>query len=341
MPRASHEPTLARQWELLKLLPSRQPGKTARDLCERLEAAGHAVTKRTVDRDLTELSRLFPLVCNDISQPYGWHWKPGPRIDFPGIDLAEAVSLGLLEDLLRQLVPPTFTESLEGRFAEAREKLKALPLNAFSKWADLVRYISPGLPVLPPPIRPDVLRAVQDALLQRCQLKVSYISAGTTVAKELLLHPIALIQQGARSYLLATTFHYDTLVQYAIHRIHAAALLAERAKRPKSFSLDDFLAQGGAQFGQGASFALKISLSDDLAAILQETAISSDQRITTRAGKNTLTATVKDSWQLHFWILSQGPSLTVIQPASLRNEITGKLRQALANYDVQALNPKS
>ena len=332
MPRASHEPTLARQWELLKLLPSRHPGKTARELCERLDAAGHAVTKRTVERDLTELSRIFPLLRNEISQPYGWYLRPGAQIDFPGIDLAEAVSLGLLEDLLRQLVPPTFMESLEGRFTEAREKLKALPQNAFSKWADVVRYISPGLPLPPPSIKPDVLRAVQDALLQRCQLKVSYTSAGATAAKELVLHPIALIQQGERSYLLASTYQYDTLIQYAIHRIHAAELLAERAKRPKSFSLDTFLAQGGAQFGQGATIALKAHLSEALATILRETALSPDQQITTRAGKNTLTATVKDSWQLHFWILSQGPFVTVLQPSSLRKQIVSQLKAALSNY---------
>lgn len=133
MPSANHETTLARQWELLKMLPSRHPGITSRDLRDRLETAGHDVTKRTVERDLSELSRVFPILSNEISKPFGWHWKPGARVDFPGIDLAEAVSLGLLEDLLRQLVPPSFTQALEGRFTEAREKLKALPQNRYAK----------------------------------------------------------------------------------------------------------------------------------------------------------------------------------------------------------------
>ena len=332
MPRVSHEPTLARQWELLKLMPGRRPGMTVRKFCELLEAAGHAVTKRTVERDLDLLSGPFPFVCNDKSKPYGWHWLPGTHFDIPCIGLAEAVSLGLLENLLRQLIPRTFVESLEGRFSAAQEKLNALPKNAYAKWTDLVRYIPPGMPFLPPSINAAVLSAVQDALLHRCQLKVSYAGPGVTIPKQLVLHPVALIQQGERSYLLATTFKYENLVQYAVHRIHSAEILAEQSKRPKGFSLDAYLAQGGGQFGNGEEIHLKAHLTDNLAAILRETAISRDQKITTRAGKITLTATVKNSWQLHFWILSQGPFITVLQPTSLRKKIVDQLQETLATY---------
>ena len=103
MPRNAREPTLARQWELLKLIPRHRPGFTPRGLRESLAAAGHDVTKRTVERDLRELSIVFPLECNDSSIPHGWHWRADAAFDIPGIALAEAVSLGLLEDLLRQL----------------------------------------------------------------------------------------------------------------------------------------------------------------------------------------------------------------------------------------------
>jgi len=54
---------------------------------------------------------------------------------------------------------------------------------------------------------------------------------------------------------------------------------------------------------------------------LEETPVSNDQKITIRAGLHTLTATVPDSWQLHFWIRSQGAAITVLKPASLRESI--------------------
>ena len=332
MPSANHETTLARQWELLKILPSRGPGLSSRDIRDRLERAGHDVSKRTVERDLSELLRVFPIFSNEISIPFGWHWKPGARVDFPGIELAEAVSLGLLEDLLRQLIPPTFTEALEARFSAARDKLRALTQNRYAKWSDLIRYTAPGLPLHKPTIHPDVSRTVQEALLQKLQLKVHYRGPGSATNKELLLHPLAIIQQGERAYLLATTFDYQDVFHYALHRMRSAEILDAPAKRPAHFTLDTFLAQGGGQFGDGKTISLKAHLSDNLAAILRETAIASDQKITTRAGQNILTATVKVSWQLHFWILSQSPDITIMQPPSLRKEIMGKLREALANY---------
>ena len=127
MPSADHATTYSRQWELLKFLPSKRPGITARDLCDRLVDAGHEVNLRTVQRDLIELSRIFPISSNEISKPYGWHWSPGARMDLPGISLAEAVSLGMLENVLKQLIPQNFLTAMEPRFAAAVDKLKALP----------------------------------------------------------------------------------------------------------------------------------------------------------------------------------------------------------------------
>ena len=315
------------------MLPKKRPGLTARILCERLDNAGYQVSKRTIERDLIELSRIFPIESNEKSIPYGWHWRRDAKLDLPSMELTEAVSLGLLEDLLQQLVPPNLSESLKGRFIEAHDKLKALSNNRFSKWTDLVRYIPAGLPLLKPKIHSEVQLKVQESLLQMRQLKIIYVKANSHEPKEKIVHPHALIQQGERSYLLATTFDYDQLLHYALHRIRKIEILEEPAKRIKGFSLNEHLQKGGGLFGTGASIILKANLSSELAEILHETPISTDQKISTRAGKNILTATVYDSWQLHFWILSQGSYITVQQPVSLKKHIVAQLRAALTNYD--------
>ena len=333
MPSSNHETTLARQWELLKILPSRPPGMTSRDARERLEGAGHEVTKRTVERDLSELSRVFPILSNEISKPYGWYWKPGARVDIPGMDLAEAVSLGLLEDLLRQLIPATFTHALEGRFAEAKEKLKSLPHNRYAKWSDLVRYMSPRLPLQRPVIDAEVFRNVQEALIKKRQLKISYRGLNAESDKELTLHPLGIIQQGERSYLLATTFDYPNVLHYAIHRIRSAEVLDVASKQPSKYSLDSFIDAGGGQFGVEKSITLKATITHKLAAILHETPLSTDQKIITHTEENILTASINDSWQLRFWLLSHGPEITIIQPVALRKHIAKSLQEALANYN--------
>jgi hypothetical protein len=46
----------------------------------------------------------------------------------------------------------------------------------------------------------------------------------------------------------------------------------------------------------------------------------SGSRIDFRKGAYQLEATVHDTWQLHFWILSQGAGITVSSPASLKEQ---------------------
>lgn len=335
MPGSDHETTIARQWELLKNhLPPRPPGKTSRELRDLLETAGHNVTKRTIERDMEELSRIFPITRNEKSIPYGWHWSETACFDVIGMDLSEAVSLGLMEDVLRQIMPPAFLSALEGKFSLAREKLAALPKIPHARWKELVRYVPPGMPFIPPSLAPGVLPAIQEALLHQRQLQVIYLKADAEEAKEYILHPLSLIQQGARSYLVATTFGYDTPYQYALHRMASATVLDEPVKRPKGYSLDAFIDSGAAQFGSGETITLKARVDDNLARLLEETPISKDQKITRRSGVHTLTAIVPDSWQLHFWIRSQGSAITVVKPVSLRKSIIASLKETLGNYGV-------
>ncbi len=335
MPRAAKDSTLARQWELLRLLPPRTPGKTARELAETLESVGYPVTKRTVERDLADLAEVFPLRCNRISRPYGWHWEPGAQLEIPGMDLAEALSLGLLEEVLRPLVPASFVRGLEGRFAQARRKLASLAGNERAEWRERVRYLPPGPAFLPPEVVPAILREVQEALLRSRQLRVAYRSADLAAAdepREQLLHPLALVQQGVRTYLVATAFEHEQPVLYALHRIVTAEATGEPSRRPEGFTLDRFLARGGVQFGAGKPVTLKAELSESLARILEETPLSADQKITRGKAGPRLAATVYDSWPLRYWILSQGAEIVVLQPAALRRGVMEEIERMRGAY---------
>jgi len=77
LPFATTRATLSRQWALLRQLPGRSPGLTSSDMACRLRDLGFTVSKRTVERDLNDLSLIFPLERNDKSIPYGWHWAAG------------------------------------------------------------------------------------------------------------------------------------------------------------------------------------------------------------------------------------------------------------------------
>lgn len=336
MPKADSNQTLARQWELLKLLPTRAPGITASELTSRLAGLGYAVTKRTVERDLNDLARLFGFTCNDKGNPYGWHWMPGQSLDLPGLSLSDALSLRVVEDALGPLLPTAILQAIEPRLLQARAKLAALaPDNAQARWGDKVRTVPATLPLLPPPLASGVLDRVQDALLREVQIAVQYVSAGERGAKTLTLHPLALVQRGPVSYLVATAFDYPDVRLYALHRLRQVDVLDAPLRRPPSFDLDAYIASGALQFGSGKALKMRLRLTEPLAALLRETPLASDQTISTsRAGVCTLRATVQDTWQLHWWLLSHADEAVVQAPMALRNTLAARIASAAHLYDV-------
>lgn len=96
LPSATTRATLSRQWELLRQLPSRSPGATSAALAMRLRDAGFTISKRTIERDLNELSLIFPLERNDKSIPFGWHWSPAVQ-RLRQLELRETGGDGLAE----------------------------------------------------------------------------------------------------------------------------------------------------------------------------------------------------------------------------------------------------
>jgi len=329
MPADKTRNTLARQWQLLRSLPTVGSGKTARDLMLELQEEGFKVGKRQVERDLKELSETFEIECNDRGMPYGWLWKRGASTDLSGLTVAEALSLRLVEDTVRPLLPASMLHALEGRFRLAEKKLTALAEeNKAAQWAKKVSIVPSSQPLLPPPIAPEVLEAVQEALMNNEQIDADYQSMQSDKPSPTRLHPLGMVNRGPVSYLVATAWKYDEVLLYAMHRISRAERTYEACRRPKNFNLDEYIDSGALQFGSGKEIRLKAQVSEDLGRILSESPLSEDQVL--KGGK--LTATVRDTWQLHWWILSQSDSIKVESPAVLRNAIVKDMQRALKLY---------
>jgi len=330
VPSNSSRRTLARQWELLKLLPNKPPGLSASDLRHRLHDSGHETSKRTVERDLNELSQLFPLQCNDKGAPYGWHWMQGSPIELPGLSLSDALTLQLVEGSLRLLIPNYMLKTLEPRFQQARLKLKALREEIPSAgWLEKVATVHPELSLLPPVVDEQHLEAVQEALLQNKQLECSYYAAHKDRKHHFTLNPLALVQRGQVTYLLATVDPYEDVRQFALHRLGTVQNTSTASTKPDGFSLQTYLASGAMQFGTPVTIKIEAWVNEGLSRLLAETPLSEDMLLVPAEDGAHLTATVNDSWELRWWILSHAGSIQIRSPTTLAGEVTFRLKQAL------------
>lgn len=333
MPSNTSRRTLARQWELLRLLPSKAPGLSAAELQYRLSEAGHETSKRTVERDLVDLSQQFPLQCNDKGTPYGWHWMPGTASVIPGVSLSEALTLQLIEKRLHPLIPSHMLKALEPRFQQARLKLQSLSTEIpAAKWADKVASVHPELALIPPSIDENVLEQIQSALLHSFQVECRYYAAHKDKEHTFTLNPLALVQRSQVTYLIATVEPFEDVRQFALHRFSAARETDCPTIPPPEFNLKGYLASGAMQFGTPAKIKIEAWINDGLSRLLTETPLSQDMKLTPKENGAELVATVNDSWELRWWILSHAGSIKIRKPRTLVNEIAARLQQALDLY---------
>ncbi|MBT3204438.1 MAG: WYL domain-containing protein [Gammaproteobacteria bacterium] len=333
MPAKSSRHTMTRQWALLKLLPAGGPGSTARDLCESLNQQGHPVSKRQVERDLGDLMEVFPIDCNNKSKPYGWRWVKGAQIDIPGIGMAEALSLKLMEGCMTPLLPRAIMNTIKPRLLQAEKLLdEKSALNPQARWIDKIRTVSPTLPLCAPEIDEGILEEIQEALLHDRQIDTRYQSSTADEPKSYLMNPLALIQRGPATYLVATINSFTDVRLFALHRFSQAEITTVPISGQDTFNLDQYINDGHLNFGSGKQIRLRANIDDYLEKILQETPLSEDQKIIIKNDEYYVTATLADTWQLHWWILSHGEGIEVVGPKAVRDAIGDRLKAASEYY---------
>lgn len=333
MPKANSQQVITRQWEILSFIPKKRPGITVKELIDKLDHSGIDICRRTIERDLHELSRLFGITCNDKSKPYGWYWMNGSSVNLPALTLADALSLRIVEQQLRPLLPVPMLDSLENKFKEASKKLSAEKDNKNADWLKKVRYKSINLQLLSPEIKKGVLETAQNALLDGKQLEVEYRRPGEENAYTTILHPLGLVQGGPTTYLIATARDYEDVLLFAVHRILKAKKTRDDVITSKDFDIDEYIQGSELTFGSHKTIVLKAYVSQDLCNILAETPLSADQSIDSEDDRAYLTATVEDSWQLYWWVLSQGDGIKIEHPQSLKSEIIKNLTTTLDLYN--------
>lgn len=115
---------LVRQWRILSLIPKAPPGIDVATLEARLFASGVVVHRRTIQRDLVELAKVFPLISMGEEKPYRWRWSDDARF-LCSIPILEAPAEPGAEISLRLRVDRSVAryvvDGLRGSSAGARE----------------------------------------------------------------------------------------------------------------------------------------------------------------------------------------------------------------------------
>lgn len=317
MPAASARDTLFRQSRLLSYIPRAPRSITVADLLSRLEGEGFEVTRRTVERDLQKLSVMAPLQLDDDGDLHRWSISADGRVSITPTTqtVADALTLVMVRDYLGQLLPPSLMNILQPTFERADTVIAVTHgTNRLARWRKKVRSALPTQPLIAPDIPREVQVTAGEALFKERQFAVTYWSRSGQHEQRLVLNPVAMLQRGLVSYILATCPPHNDVRMFAMHRMRDAELLRTKAAPVDGFDLDEFLAGGFADFGHGRSTRLVLHAAASVADHLRECRLSEDQTMEAVDGQPTwwrITATVADTPQLRWWLRGFGESVRV------------------------------
>ena len=189
-------------------------------------------------------------------------------------------------------------------------------------WKEKIRFVARGQPLKPAPVRPEVVRAVHEALLQDKRLLARYRKREEARGKQRELNPLALLHGDSVSYLVCSFGNYTDVWHLPLHRFSSARLLEKPATRPAGFNLEKYLSEEQAlQYPWGGEILLDTLFNAEAAAHLRETRLSARQTLRyCPDGRVRVTATVRDTEQLRWWLLGFGDLVEVIGPETLREE---------------------
>jgi len=327
---------LLRHWTLLKLIP-RAPSKAdVGQLLDALGDAGYSITRRQLQRDLNALSRVFPLQTDERTIPYGWSWsRDAPTFDLPAMDAPTALMVKLVSRFMPELLPPVLSDYLQPYFRKADAVLAEHAAPALGHWLDCVRVVPREMPLEAPQVDDAVARTVYASLLAGKRFTADYASRSSPSAepREYIVSPLGLVARGNLLYLVCTLWGYTDVRQLALHRIRSATATDTPVTPPDGFDLDRYIAEGEFHYPTGPWIKLEARFNRSAAAHLYETPLSDDQQITDLTDDEVLvTATVRDTEQLHWWLLGFGDLVEVIAPTLLRVEIRAVIRNAVSRY---------
>ena len=309
---------------MLQQVPRYPTKTTTRCLKDYLEEAGFEVTQRTVQRDLKALSQVITglQVDGDKDIP-GWSWAKDTMLkEIPSMDANMALTFKLANSFLDAMFPPAVLDRLHPYFDCADNVLQQIDIAGYRNWGDKVRIFSRTQPLVPAIISEETAAVIYEALFGGKQIRARYMRRdGDEV--EYNIHPLGLVFRESVVYLVATIWEYSDLRQLALHRFQSCSVLEHDAVVPEDFDLDQYLAQGNFEYGdiEGKQMHLKALFSNWAGQHLLETPLSHDQ-VVSEAGEGELLveATVKDSWQLRWWLMGFGCNVEIISPQALRDE---------------------
>ncbi|WP_178863467.1 helix-turn-helix transcriptional regulator [Thiomicrorhabdus cannonii] len=328
-----------RRIQTLRFLPTAPARISVSHLHDKLTGQGFDIDKRSLQRDLNSLSKLFAIENDGNKDIPGWYWrKDAEKLELPEMEPAVALSFRMVKLFLEKFMPPSTLGDLDGYFRHSDNVLNNLTHNHLSGWNDKVALLSRSQPLLSPAIDPVVLAETYQALLLEKQIKAHY-QPRNEEPRDYIINPHGIVIVDKIIYLVGSLWEYQDIKQFALHRFISAEQLESDMLKQDSFNLNNYIHAGHFEYlvDQNQFIELKLKINKIIATHLSESKLSKDQTITRTETEIFLEATVKNTQQLRWWLMGFGKSIEIVEPENLRKEFKNTFKELYETYSADSV----
>lgn len=318
---------LGRQWKIIQLLISSRYGKSATEIAGEIDCH-----KRTVYRDLEALQTAgFPLYNEKSEGRTLWSLLDSDKHQIPvPFSLTELMALYFGRDMLRVFRNTVFYDSLESLFQKIKTTLSP-------PFVNYLKRIENTLQVDLKPYRrygeyKEIINTVNQAALDKRVIDMVYF--GQTRKKETRrkVAPYKIWFFDGTFYMIGHCMLRNELRTFALERIRKVETTDEIFEVPQDFDFETFMKPSFGVF-LGEPETVRIRFSPEIAGHILEKIWHETQKITEEEGGSILfEARVAVTKDLVAWLLRWGSKAYVLEPESLKKEITSEIESMSEMY---------
>jgi predicted DNA-binding transcriptional regulator YafY len=310
---------VTRQWFLLQAL-EKPGGATIEELARSLPA-DYACHVRTVRRDLQGLEARFPIYTDRVDGQVRWKLIAGfnrvPAIQFSATEL---MALIFTRDLARPLEGTPIKESIDSALVKAAS---ALPAGAEEFVHGLQGWFSAGIG--PHKIyreHRDKIDQLARAITKHRTVEMRYYTASRDKTTRRKVDPYHIWYAAGALYLIGYCHLRSNVRMFAIDRIVTLTVTTLPCQMPLGFNVEEYVKNALTVMIGGPQIEVELRFDRKTSAWAKNRIWHPSQKATVdQDGCLTLTIQIADTPELVGWILSFGPGVRVLRPATLRQQV--------------------
>ena len=291
------------------------------------------VSKRTLQRDIQQLSEILPLEMANINNRSQEWFLPNyyKRMLVPVIQKNELLSFHYLKSYLKGFKGTSIEKDLD-KIGEKLETLVPGDVLLFTDTESKELIYDQNKGYFDYSNFDDIIIKLIDAITTKNWIKISYNPIDSDEEKTHTIFPHKIYSYNGSMYLLATVYHYKKPISFLIHFIKDIQDSDKRKRDKPDFSMDEFsISRFGVYSGEPEHVVLNVG-KDIKRHFMGHLWHESQKFVENDDGSLVLEMDVPIVPDFVAWVLSWGNELKVIEPDILKEKVVASCKLTVGLY---------